>query len=252
MAVIEYTKEGKIAIFTLNRPEALNAQNYQLRKELSDALADFRDDRDLWVGIITGAGERAFSAGADIREFGQPQGATALEAPKIRPDLIWKPVIAAINGFALGGGLELAMHCDIRIAADHARMGQPEVKIGFMPGWGGTQRLPRLIPRAKAAEMLLTGEPINAEEAYRVGLVNKVVPLKDLMPTAMAMAQSICEKGPLGVQKSKEAMMRGLEMSLEEGLKLESELATWVGATEDFREGTRAFAEKRKPDYQGK
>ena len=249
---VDYEKEGRIAIFTINRPEARNALSMQVRKELNDALLDFRDDPELWVGIITGAGDKAFSAGADIKEFRPgPMVVKGMVAP-IRPDQIWKPFIAAINGFALGGGLELAMECDIRIAAEHARLGQPEVNIGFMPGGGGTQRLPRFVPRALAAGIVLTGEPIDAQEAYRIGLVNKVVPLDQLMPTAKEWAETICQKGPLGVRAAKEAMVRGYNMTLEEGSQLERDLANRVRTTEDFMEGARAFAEKRPPDYKAK
>ena len=253
MAVVEYEKEGRIAIITLNRPDALNALSAQLRQELNEAMADFRDNNDLWVAIITGAGDRAFSAGADIKEFRPgPMEAAPGAAPPVNADQIWKPFIAAINGFALGGGLELAMTCDIRIAAEHARLGQPEVNIGFMPGAGGTQRLPRFIPRALAAEILLTGQHITAQEAYRVGLVNKVVPLDQLMPTAKQYAETICKLGPLGVRATKEAMIRGYDMTLEEGSQLERELANRIRSTEDFMEGARAFAEKRPPNYQAR
>ena len=253
MAVVNYEKEGRIAIFTINRPDALNALSNQVRQELNDAMIDFQDDPELWVGIITGAGEKAFSAGADITEFRGGAGRT-LEgfAERIRADQIWKPFIAALNGYALGGGLELALTCDIRIAAEHARLGQPEINIGFMPGAGGTQRLPRFVPRAKAAEMLLTGEMIDAQEAYRIGLVNRVVPLDQLMPTAKQMAETICKKGPLGVRASKEALIRGIGLPLEEGLKLEREMANGVGKTEDFKEGTKAFAERRKTEFKAK
>jgi len=249
---VDYEKEGRIAIMTINRPEALNALNMDVRRELNEAMIDFRDDPELWVAIITGAGDRAFSAGADIKEF-RPG---AIEEPKgveiVSPDQIWKPFIAAINGYALGGGLELAMTCDIRIAAEHARLGQPEINIGFMPGAGGTQRLPRFVPRAMAAEILLTGQRIEAQEAYRIGLVNKVVPLDQLMPTAKQYAETICQAGPLGVRATKEAMIRGYNMTLQEGLKLERELVNRVRSTEDFMEGARAFAEKRPPDYKAK
>jgi len=249
---VDYEKEGRIAIMTINRPEALNALNMDVRRELNEAMIDFRDDPELWVAIITGAGDRAFSAGADIKEF-RPG---PIEEPKgveiVSPDQIWKPFIAAINGYALGGGLELAMTCDIRIAAEHARLGQPEINIGFMPGAGGTQRLPRFVPRAMAAEILLTGQRIEAQEAYRIGLVNKVVPLDQLMPTAKQYAETICQAGPLGVRATKEAMIRGYNMTLQEGLKLERELVNRVRITEDFMEGARAFAEKRPRDYQAK
>ena len=253
--VVDYKKEGRIAIFTINRPEAMNALSAQVHKELSEAMIDFRDDPELWVGIITGAGDKAFSAGQDLS--GARSGPSGGEAGDTMmaynlADKIWKPFIAAINGFALGGGLELAMTCDIRIAAEHAQLGLPEVNIGFMPGTGGTQRLPRFVPRAIAAEILLTGERISAQEAYRIGLVNKVVPLDELMATAKQIAKTICKKGPLGVRATKEAMIRGYNLPLDEGLKLESELAADVRSSEDFKEGARAFAENRPPVYKGK
>jgi enoyl-CoA hydratase/carnithine racemase len=251
MAVVEVQKEGKIVIITINRPEARNALNTEVRRGLNQVFVDFRDNPDLWVAILTGAGDTAFSAGADIKEF-RPGPSTATVGEALRPDQIWKPFIAAINGYALGGGLELAMQCDIRLAAEHARLGQPEINIGFMPGAGGTQRLPRFVPRAMAAQILLLGEPIDAQEAYRIGLVNKVVPLAQLLPTAKQWAETICRKGPVGVRASKEAMIRGYDLSLNEGLKLERELANGVRMSEDFAEGTRAFVEKRPPQYKGK
>jgi enoyl-CoA hydratase/carnithine racemase len=250
MAAVDYKKEGRIAIITINRPEAMNALNTEVRKGLNEAFIDFRDDPDVWVAILTGAGDRAFSAGADIKEF-RP-GPVGAVGEAVSPDRVWKPFIAALNGYALGGGLELAMQCDIRLAAEHARLGQPEINIGFMPGAGGTQRLPRFVPRAMAAQILLLGEPIDAQEAYRIGLVNKVVPLAQLMPTAKQWAETICRKGPLGVRASKEAMIRGYDLSLEEGLRLERELANRIRMTEDFMEGARAFAEKRPPQYKAK
>ncbi|MGA8849273.1 MAG: enoyl-CoA hydratase-related protein [Dehalococcoidia bacterium] len=251
MAVFEVQKEGKIVIITINRPEARNALNSEVRRGLNQVFVDFRDNPDLWVAILTGAGDTAFSAGADIKEF-RPGPSAATMGEALRPDQIWKPFIAAINGYALGGGLELAMQCDIRLAAEHARLGQPEINIGFMPGAGGTQRLPRFVPRAMAAQILLLGEPIDAQEAYRIGLVNKVVPLAQLLPTAKQWAETICRKGPVGVRASKEAMIRGYDLSLNEGLKLERELANGVRMSEDFAEGTRAFVEKRPPQYKGK
>ncbi len=247
---VDYEKEGRIAIFTINRPEALNALNAQVRQELNEAMIDFRDDPELWIGIITGAGDRAFSAGADIKDF-RPGPIEVRERP-VRADEIWKPFIAAIHGYCLGGGLELAMTCDLRIAAEDARLGQPEINIGFMPGAGGTQRLPRFVPRAKAAEILLMGQRIDAQEAYRIGLVNKVVPLDQLMATAREWAEIICRAGPLGVRATKEAMIRGYSLTLEEGLQLERSLANRIRETEDFMEGARAFAEKRKPNYKAK
>jgi enoyl-CoA hydratase/carnithine racemase len=165
---------------------------------------------------------------------------------------LWKPLIAAINGMALGGGLEIALACDIRIAAENARLGAPEVTLGIIPGWGATQKLPRVIPWAKAAEILLMGRPIDAQEAYRIGLVNKVVPLEKLMPTAKEWAETICQAAPLAVRAAKEAMIRGYSMTLEEGLRLENALIAYTFGTEDFIEGTRAFVEKRKPVYKAK
>jgi E-phenylitaconyl-CoA hydratase len=251
MAVVEVQKEGKIVIITINRPEARNALNSEVRRGLNQVFTDFRDDPGLWVAILTGAGDKAFSAGADIKEF-RPGPSASTVGQVLRPDQIWKPVIAAINGYALGGGLELAMECDIRLAAEHARLGQPEINIGFMPGGGGTQRLPRFVPRAVAAQILLLGEPIDAQEAYRIGLVNKVVPLDQLLPTAKQWAETICRKGPVGVRASKEAMIRGYDLPLTEGLALERELVKGVRMSEDFAEGTRAFVEKRPPQYKGK
>ncbi|MBT9147927.1 MAG: Short-chain-enoyl-CoA hydratase [Syntrophomonadaceae bacterium] len=214
-------------------------------------MVDFRDDPDLWVGIITGAGEKAFSAGADIKEM-RPGQVTEWPTLPWRGFELWKPLIAAINGFALGGGLEIALGCDIRIAAEHARLGLPEVNLGLIPGWGGTQRLPRVIPWAYAAEILFTGKRIDAQEAYRIGLVNKVVPPEQLMSTARELAEEICRAGPLGVRAAKEAMIRGCSMSLEEGLQLEKSLSSPLRSTEDFKEGTRAFVEKRKPVFEAK
>jgi crotonobetainyl-CoA hydratase len=250
---VDYTKEGRIAIFTLNRPEVLNAINADLSRELGAALKNFRDDPELWVGIITGAGERAFSAGADIRGFRPgPREVVADAGERVRADQIWKPIIAAIHGYCLGGGLELALTCDIRIAADNARFGLPEIKVGVIPGGGGISRLPRFIPRAKAAEILLMGQHIDAQEAYRVGLVNKVVPRNELMPTAKQWANLICEAGPLQTRAVKEAMIRGYSMPLEESLKLERQMADRIRETEDFIEGPKAFREKRKPNWKGK
>ncbi|MBW2622847.1 MAG: enoyl-CoA hydratase/isomerase family protein [Deltaproteobacteria bacterium] len=252
---VKYETDGRIALITINRPEAMNSLSVEVRNGLQEAYADFNDNNDLWVAIITGAGEKAFCAGADIKSFRQASNADAPaqpQKPPLRPDAIWKPFIAAINGYCLGGGLEMAMTCDMRIAADHAQLGQPEVNIGFMPGGGGTQRLPRFVPRALAAEILLTGNRISAQEAYRIGLVNKVVPLDQLMDAAKEMANTICERGPLGVRATKEALIRGYSMPLEEGLQLETQLAGQIRTTDDFAEGARAFAEKRPPAYKAK
>lgn len=250
---VDYKKEGRIAIFTINRPEALNALNAQVGQELNEAMIDFRDDPDIWVGIITGAGDRAFSSGADIRDF-RPGPRQAGERPteRVRADQIWKPFIAAIHGYCLGGGLELALTCDLRIAAENARLGLPEIKVGVIPAGGGISRLPRFIPRAKAAEILLMGQHIDAQEAYRIGLINKVVPLDQLMPTAKQWANTICEAGPIQVRTVKEAMIRGYSMPLEESLRLEREVVDHLRNTEDYMEGVRAFIEKRKPNWKGK
>ncbi len=255
---IDYQKEGKIAVFTINRPEALNSINIQAAQQLHDAMVDFRDDHDLWVGIITGAGDRAFCAGADIKEMLPFIRASLPARPWAVPDTpmrgleLWKPLIAAVNGVALGGGLEIALACDLRIAAEKARFGCPEVLLGLVPGWGGTQRLPRVIPMCKAAELLLLGKPISAQEAYRIGLVNTVVAPEVVMPTAREWAEAICQAGPLAVRAAKEAMVRGSSLPLEDGLRLENALEAYVMSTEDFAEGTSAFLEKRKPDFKAR
>jgi enoyl-CoA hydratase/carnithine racemase len=254
---IDYQKEGKIAIFTINRPEAMNAMNMEANRELHAAMVDFRDDPELWAGIVTGAGEKAFCGGADVKDTlpfmkehrHQPW---AFPATLWRGLDIWKPLIAAVNGMALGGGLELALSCDIRVASETARFGTPEVTLGLMPGWGGTQRLPRTLPWCKAAELVLMGKIIDAQEAYRIGLVNKVVLPQEVMPTAREWANTICQAAPLAVRAAKEAMLRGSSMTLEEGLRLENSLVAYLTGTEDFTEGTTAFVEKRKPVYKAR
>lgn len=257
MALLLYEKRGKIAYFTINRPRALNSLNPETLQEMSEALLDFREDPELWVGIFTGAGDRAFCAGADIGET-LPMLASLhnewwRQPPTIMKGLqIWKPMIAAVNGHALGGGLELALSCDIRIASENATFGLPEVTLGIVPGWGGTQRLARAIPQAKASELLLMGQRIDAQEAYRIGLVNKVVPPAELMSTAEEWAGKFCELPPLAVRSAKEAMVRGLEMSLQDGLDLESKLEDYLVTTEDSKEAQAAWQEKRKPDLKGR
>jgi enoyl-CoA hydratase/carnithine racemase len=254
---IDYQKEGKIATFTINRPQAMNSMNVASTQELHEAMVDFRDDPEAWVGIITGAGEKAFCAGADIKDMlpfmkEHRDSPWAIPATPMRGLELWKPLIAAINGLTLGGGLEIALACDIRIASENSLLGTPEVTLGLIPGWGGTQRIPRVVPWCKAAEILLMGRPINAQEAYRIGLVNKVVPLEELMSTAKEWAEVICQSGPLAVRAAKEAMIRGSSLTLEDGLRLENSLEAYVLSTDDFTEGTTAFAEKRKPHYQAK
>lgn len=254
---IDYQKEGKVAIFTLNRPEAYNAIDPESNEALSKAILDFKNDDSLWVGIITGAGTKAFCAGADVKQMlpllKEMAGHHEAEPPTLMRGIeMWKPLVAAINGVALGGGLEMCLACDIRVAAENATFALPEVTLGLIPGWGGTQRLPRVIPSALAAEMLLTGRPINAQEAYRIGLVNKVVPQTELMTTAMTMAELLCKPAPLAVRAAKQAMLQGLSMSLKKGLKLEQTLLDFLTHTEDFTEGCNAFLEKRKPSYKVK
>jgi E-phenylitaconyl-CoA hydratase len=254
---VDYQKEGRIAIFTLNRPEALNAINPESAGELIRAFDEFKDDDDLLVGIITGAGNKAFSVGADVqkmlpklKEFSGQHNSGPLSLASALNS--WKPMIAAINGAALGGGLEIALACDLRIASENAIFGMPEVTLGLIPGWGGTQRLPRIIPSAKAAELLLTGKPISAQEAYRIGLINKVVPYSELMPTAKGIAETICRRAPLAVRAAKQAMLQGIDVSLEDGLKLERKLNDSLVNTEDFEEGCQANIERRQPVFKGK
>ena len=252
---IEYVKEGHIATFTINNPEVMNALTPTQVAEWTDALIDFRDDRNMWVGIVTGAGEKAFCTGLNLRSAGQTAGGgQARPIPKetlVRGLELYKPLIAAINGYALGGGLEIALACDIRIASENAQLGLTEVTLGLLPGWGGTQRLPRLVPFSVAAEMMIMGRRVKADEALAIRLVHEVVPLDKLMETARARAEKIAGSAPLAVQGVKEAMLRGIEMSLADGLALESELGRRVNSSKDFAEGMKAFAEKRKPNYTG-
>lgn len=251
---LEYTREGRIAIFTLNRPDVLNVFDPETSAQYNKALTQFRDDDEAWVGIITGAGAKAFCAGADIKKL-LPWMKDNINAPWRSPATtmrgfeLWKPMIAAVNGMALGGGLEVALSCDIRIAAENATFGVPEVKLGLIPGWGGASRLPHLVPMAIAAEMLFTGKAISAQEAFRLGLVNKVVPQAELMDTARAYATTICENGPLAVRVAKRVMLTSRHNSLDDGLKLEVQLVDYLLTTRDFEEGAAAFVGKRKPCF---
>ena len=253
-----YDKKGRLAYVTINRPDRMNAIDPETSKELLEAFTEFKNDDDLWVAILTGAGDRAFSAGADLVAMaqslmgGQPPAFDVPFGGITRGFECWKPIIAAINGFCLAGGMEVAMACDIRIAAEHATFGQPEPKRAIIPAAGGTQRVPRLVPRAFALELLLTGERYDAQTALRFGLVSRVVPADKLMATAEELAAKILECGPLAVRATKEAALRGLEMSLEEGLALEAELASRVFRSEDAREGPLAFMQKRQPEYKGR
>ena len=251
---IEYRTEDRTAIITINRPEVLNALGAEDLIEISNHLLKYRDDLKLRACIITGSGEKAFCTGMDVKET-QPDG---LGNPGARPENtlvrgleIWKPLIAAVNGYALGGGLEIALACDIRIAAENAVFGLPEVTLGLIPGWGGTQRLAKLIPFGKAVEMILTGNRIDANEALNLNLVSKVMPQKDLMKVAKELAVQLCDSAPLAIQAAKEAVYRGHDIPLVEGLKLESELSKKTMSTKDYAEGRAAFLEKRKPDYKG-
>ena len=257
MAIIEYSKEGEIGIFIINRPEALGALTVDGMRQLQKTLLDFRDDDELLVGIITGTGDRVFSAGVDIKDYLSFIKRTT-DKPWQRPTgiirglNIWKPLIAACNGLTIGGGLELALACDIILASENATFSLPEVKIGLIPGGGGTQRLPRTIPKRIAAEMIFTGKTIDAQEAFRIGLVNKVVPFADLMDEARNMAETICKNAPLAVKAAKEVMVRGLELPLEAGLQLEDNFQTYLVSTDDFAEGMKAFTEKRQYKFRGK
>jgi enoyl-CoA hydratase len=248
----------KIARITFNRPNVLNALNRKTMDELGDCLKKVRADDDIRVLILTGAGEKAFIAGADINELSQQTPVNGREFTLYGQEIIHrletlgKPAIAAINGFALGGGCELALACTLRIASRNAKLGQPEVKLGIIPGYGGSQRLPRLCGKGVAHELILTGEMISAEEALRVGLVNRVVESGELLAMAEAIAKKIIANAPLAVKYALEAVEHGMEMPQEEGLYLEATLFGLCCATQDMREGTRAFLEKRPPKFEGR
>jgi enoyl-CoA hydratase/carnithine racemase len=253
-----YEKKGPIAYVTINRPKVLNALNAKTISELRSAFEDARDDSEVRGVVFTGAGDKAFAAGADIGEMANDTPLTAEQKTRsgqALTDLIenlGKPVIAAVNGFALGGGCELSMASTIRIAAETAKFGQPEVKIGIMPGYGGTQRLPRLVGRGRALQLILSGEIISAQEAYRIGLVNEVVPPTSLLARAEAILNQFISNAPVGVKYSIEAVNKGLDTSLAEGLLLEASLFAICAGTEDKKEGTSAFLAKRAPKFQGR
>ena len=253
-----YEKKGPIAYVTLNRPKVLNALNQATWDDLRTAFEDARDDAAVRGVILTGAGDKAFIAGADISELAHVTAVEAQESSSFGQavlDLIenlGKPVIAAVNGFALGGGCETAMACTIRIASENAKFGQPEVRLGIIPGAGGTQRLPRLIGKGRALKLILSGEIINAEEAHRIGLVNEVVPSRDLITRAEAILAEINSNAPLAVKFSLEAVNQGLETSQSEGLLLEASLFAICAASEDKKEGTSAFLQKRAPQFHGR
>ena len=247
-----------LATVTVNRPDKLNALSATVVAELHDAARALRADAAVRGVIVTGAGPKAFVAGADIAEFAalgvREARAMALagQAMVAAFEGMGKPVVAAVNGFALGGGCELAMACHLRIASENAKFGQPEVRLGLIPGYGGTQRLARLVGKGRALHLLLTGETIDAQEAYRIGLVTKVVPAEALLAEAAALLRTILANGPVAVALTREAVERGLGMPLADGLALEADLFALVAATEDMKEGTRAFLEKRPANFKGK
>jgi enoyl-CoA hydratase/carnithine racemase len=255
LETLVYEKKGAIAYVTLNRPKVLNALNQRTWEDLHAAFEDARDDAAVRGVILTGAGDKAFIAGADINELAQVTAVEAEESSSYGQAVLnlienlGKPVIAAVNGFALGGGCETAMACTIRIAAENARFGQPEVKLGILPGGGGTQRLPRLIGKGRALQLILSGEMIGAQEAYRIGLVNEVVPAADLITRAEAILKQILSNAPLAVKYSLEAVNKGLETSQAEGLLLEASLFGLCAGTEDKKEGTQAFLQKRPAQF---
>lgn len=251
---IEYRREGQIAIYTLDNPSRMNALDSADLNALFELLTLFNKDPDLRVGIIIGKGEKAFCSGFDINIFSSGKTPAQPSSPQSNPMLgleITKPLIAAVNGAAVGGGLELALFCDLRIASDTAVFGFPEVKLGLIPTWGGTQRLPRQISWCQAAEMLLTGENIDAQTALRFGLINRVVPQEQVFSSALAMAETIGRAAPLAVQAAKEAMLKGQQVTHEEGLQIEDALAAYLKTTSDFREGVDAFLTKRPPHFTG-
>jgi enoyl-CoA hydratase len=258
MENLKLEKKNKIAYVTIDRPKVLNALNMATMQELHEVFAGLKDDTEIRVVILTGSGEKAFVAGADINELARNDSVEAkayTHRGQAVLDLIenlGKPVIACINGFALGGGCEIAMACTMRIASENARLGQPEVKLGIIPGYGGTQRLPRLIGTGLAMQILLSGEMISAQEAHRIGLVNEIVPADRLIARAEEIAAKIIANAPLAIQYCMEAVNRGMNMTLQEGLFLEATLFGMCCATEDKKEGTTAFLEKRAANFKGR
>ena len=253
-----YEKKEGIAYVALNRPKVLNALNQRTWQDLRAAFEDARDDATVRGIILTGAGDKAFIAGADISEIAHITAVEAEQSSRYGQDVLTlienlgKPVIAAVNGFALGGGCETAMACTIRVASEHARFGQPEVALGIIPGGGGTQRLPRLVGKGRALQIILSGAMITAQEAYRIGLVDEVVPATDLIPRAEAILKQIFANAPVAIRFSLEAVNRGLETSQAEGMALEASLFGLCAGTEDKDEGTQAFLQKRAAKFQGR
>ncbi len=251
-------KKEKLAWIIINRPDKLNALNLKTIGELKAAFLSLRDDLEVKAVILTGSGDKAFVAGADISELANLNSSSGKEYALKGQELtklienFEKPVIAAVNGYALGGGTELALACHIRIASDNAKMGQPEVKLGIIPGFGGTQRLARLVGKGWAMELILSGRMVTAQEALAMGLVNKVVPLSDLLPTCEALAKEILANSSLAISSAIEAINQGLDKALEKGLLFEAELFAKACDTEDSKEGTKAFLERRKANFQGR
>lgn len=253
-------KMGRISVITFNRPEAMNAVNSKLWKEVGTALKDFSEDSEQWVAVLTGAGERAFCAGADLKEIAAGGGQKTEEMRKmgfagITQNHISKPIIAAVNGFALGGGTEIALACDLIVASENATFGLPEVKRGLIAGGGGLLRLPRQIPLKVAMNIILTGKSLTAEEARNWGLVNEVVPHGEVLPASIKLAEEIIENAPMAIYASKDIVYRGLDTSLTfpgDAWSVNQEYINQVFQSEDAKEGTRAFAEKRKPKWRGK
>jgi len=251
--VIHYERQGRIVLITLEGESDLNLG--AVGPKLHERLTEYRDDDELWCAVITGAGDRAFSAGANLKSSRPGFNQTPWQARTL--DLLtggefWKPLVAAINGYCLGAGMMLALGCDLRIASDSASFGLPELRYGFPPGMGSTYRITRAIPLGPAMEMLLTGDRMSAEDAFRWGLVSRVVPRERLMPEAMAVAERIIANPPLAVRASKELALRGLEMPFDEHYRLQTVLSYMCRQTEDAKEGARAFAEKRKPEFKGR
>jgi len=253
-----YEKSDGIATITINRPKALNALNEETIPEFLSSLEDAEKDENVRVIVITGAGEKAFCAGLDLKTVKDISVIKAVETSRLGQKLtlaieeLGKPVIAAINGYALGGGLELAMACDIRIASENARIGQTEVNVGLIPGWGGTQRLPRLVGKGIAKELVFTGKMIDAKTAERIGLINMVVPPEKLKSAVEELSKVIMSKPPIAIKLAKELINRSIETDLGTGLVHEAEAFGILASTEDYREGVSAFIEKRKPEYKGK
>jgi enoyl-CoA hydratase/carnithine racemase len=258
LANVLYEKKGAIAYVTVNRPKVLNALNKATWADLRTAFEDARDDTAVRGVILTGAGNKAFIAGADIGELAHVAAFEAEQSSRFGQEVLdlienlGKPVVAAVNGFALGGGCETAMACTIRIAVENAKFGQPEVKLGLVPGGGGTQRLPRLVGKGRALQLILSGEMISAQEAFRIGLVNEIVPAADLITRAEAILNKIASNAPIAVKFALEAANKGLETSQSEGLLLEASYFGLCAATEDKEEGTTAFLEKRAPRFHGR